>query len=193
MATTLGSIPLGHRLIVAGLIVGCSSVLVVWAFRTQTLPLLPLELTIAMIGIPLAWTDVRQHRLPNRPMIILYGLVATWLAAAWVVGERHLLPAAIGGGLWSVLVGGLWLAGRGRGMGAGDVKLALVLGAGVGAVGVGAAVVALGLAFMLGGLAALLALASGGRGSIPFGPALVAGWFVGLLLGEPGWAAVVGR
>ncbi len=193
MDTAPGPTSPRHRLVLAGLVLGSCGLLVVWALRTQNPSLLPLELSIAAIGIPLAWTDVRQHRLPNRSMLLLYGLVAVTLVAAWAMGERHLLPAVIGAGLWSVVVGGLWLAGGGQGMGAGDVKLALVLGVGVGAVGVGAAVVALGLAFALGGLAALLALASGRRGAIPFGPALVAGWFLGLLIGEPSWAALVGR
>lgn len=193
MVSTVGPTARGHRPVVAVIILACSCVLIVWAATSQNFPLLPLELVIVTLGIPLAWTDLGQHRLPNRPMVILYGLVASSLAVAWVLGERRILPAAIGAGLWCLVIGGLWLAGRSTGMGAGDVKFALALGAGVGAVGVGAAVVALGLAFVLGGLAALLALVSGRRGAIPFGPALVVGWFLGVLLGEQGWAALVGR
>lgn len=193
MVATPASSPVRHRLVLGGLILGCWCGLVAWASLTQNLPLLPLETVIATVTIPLAWTDIRQHRLPNEPMVILYVLAASALAAAWALGERRIAPAAIGAAVWCLVIGGLWLAGRGRGMGAGDVKLALVLGAGAGAVGVGSAVVSLGLAFLLGGLAGLVALASGRRGSIPFGPALVGGWLVGLVLGAPGWAALVGR
>jgi leader peptidase (prepilin peptidase)/N-methyltransferase len=67
------------------------------------------------------------------------------------------------------------LATRGRGLGLGDVKLAAVLGAGLGP---SEAVVALGLAFVIGGAVAALLLATGKAApgtALPFGPYLLAG------------------
>ncbi|HEY0393371.1 MAG TPA: prepilin peptidase [Candidatus Elarobacter sp.] len=84
---------------------------------------------------------------------------------------------AVGGALL-----GLHLLTRGRGLGLGDVKLGVALGTGL---GVHAGMLALGIAFVLGGAyaAALLATNRARRGdAIAFGPFLAAGAFAGALL-----------
>ena len=77
---------------------------------------------------------------------------------------------------------------RPDGMGFGDVKLAGVIGLVTGYVGWGALAVGAFAAFVLAGGygAVLLATGRGGRRSgIPFGPWMLAGGWVGLLVGTP--------
>ena len=73
-----------------------------------------------------------------------------------------------------------------NGMGFGDVKLALGLGAVLGWYGWGSVVLGTFAGFLFGGLyglALVVARRAGRRTSIPFGPFLIAGAFVGLLIG----------
>ncbi|MGN6501566.1 MAG: prepilin peptidase [Pseudolysinimonas sp.] len=117
-------------------------------------------------------TDLRERRLPNR--IVLPGIVVGLIAAALQPGLMPLLAALGYAGLLLVFA----LAG---GVGMGDVKLAALIGLGCPAAGV-----ALGApiaAFLLGGAAASVALVRRGRRArIPFGPAMLAGYWVALLL-----------
>ena len=69
------------------------------------------------------------------------------------------------------------------GMGMGDVKLAGVLGLSAGLVSATAAVVSPLVAFVLGGIAAIGALRGGRGASIPFGPFLLAGFWVAVVVG----------
>jgi leader peptidase (prepilin peptidase)/N-methyltransferase len=77
-------------------------------------------------------------------------------------------------------------------MGFGDVKLAPVLGVTLGWVGVGAAAVGLFAAFLVGGVvgvALMIARRAGRRSHLAFGPYLLLGALLGLLVGEPIWNA----
>ena len=116
-------------------------------------------------------TDLRERRLPNR--IVLPGIVVGGIAAAL---QPSVLPVLAALGYAGVLLL-LALAG---GVGMGDVKLAALIG-----LACPAASAALGApiaAFLLGGAAASVALLRQGRGArIPFGPAMLAGYWVALL------------
>jgi len=146
-------------------------------------------LYLAAISLALALIDIDVHRLPN--VIVLPGYIvgAVLLGAASVLtGDwSALLRAVIG----CVALGLLYLAlavARPGGMGFGDVKLAGVLGLFLGWLGWGPLAVGAFLAFFLGGLfgLAIMIVRRGGRKTaIPFGPWMLAGAWLGILIGTP--------
>jgi leader peptidase (prepilin peptidase)/N-methyltransferase len=71
-------------------------------------------------------------------------------------------------------------------MGLGDVKFAPVLGAVVGWFGWGASIFGLLAAFVVGGMfsLALLLMGRSRRQAIPFGPFMIVGALIGLLIGS---------
>lgn len=129
-------------------------------------------LYVAATAPELSRIDLAEHRLPNR--LVVPGLVVGLLAAAgsWATtGIPPVVPvvAAV------AYAGVLFLFALGGGMGMGDVKLAAVLG-----LASPTATVAIAsplIAFLFGGVVALVVLIARGRGSrIPFGPFLLAGY-----------------
>lgn len=162
----------------------------VWAWDSNAVAALPLLLVVGSAGIALACIDVAHHRLPNAIVLPLIPVAALGIAIAAVFGQVQIIDAVAGAGLWIGLIGLIWLGTGGRGMGLGDVKLAPTLGATCAVAGLGASIVGLGLAFVLGGLVGVVLLATGraARGSrVPFGPFLLAGALLGLLVGQPAW------
>ncbi|MDW4908291.1 A24 family peptidase [Streptomyces sp. ADMS] len=157
------------------------------AVATGTRPELGAWLLLAPVGVLLAVVDFRVQRLPDL-------LTLPWAAAALVLlGVAALLPEHAGDWL-TTLLGALLLGGAyfvlflisPNGMGFGDVKLALGLGAVLGWYGWGSVVLGTFAGFLFGGLyglALVIARRAGRRTSIPFGPFLIAGAFVGLLIG----------
>lgn len=145
-------------------------------------------LYLCAISVALALIDLDTHTLPNRIIYPAYLVSAVLLtAAALVAGEpERLFGALVGGGGLFALYLTLALI-RPGGMGLGDVKLAGVLGLYLGWLGWGELAVGAFAAFLLGGLfgAMLLAVRRAGRkSSIPFGPWMLAGAWVGILFGE---------
>lgn len=149
--------------------------------------LLPLLLVLGSAGIALACIDLDHHRLPNAIVLPLYPVTVAGLVLAGALsGEWPWRPALVGAGLWLVVVGLPWLVSGGRGMGFGDVKLAPVLGLTLGWIALWASVVGLLAAFLLGavvGVAAILFAGAGRKTALPFGPFLLGGAMLGLLLG----------
>ena len=152
-------------------------------------------LWLAAVTPRLVAVDIAEHRLPDR--VVLPGwpvaLAAALLEAA-AGGTPVLVALAAGAGYGALLLvlhvaGGagygalLLLLHVGGGMGLGDVKLAPVLGLAAAAVTPAAAVAAPLLAFLAGGVVAVVALARSGRGArIPFGPAMLLGAWAAVLL-----------
>ena len=135
-------------------------------------------LYVAAVAPELTRIDLAEHRLPNR--LVVPGLVVGLLAAAgsWLTtGVPPLVPLVAG-----VAFGGvLFLLALTGGMGMGDVKLAAVLGLASPTVGV--AIASPLVAFLLGGVVALVVLIVRGRGHrIPFGPFLLAGYAAALVV-----------
>jgi prepilin signal peptidase PulO-like enzyme (type II secretory pathway) len=84
----------------------------------------------------------------------------------------------------SVLFGGQILLSRGRWLGTGDLWLGIGM---AGLLGARDTAIAIYLAYMIGGLAAMVAMALraiGPRGRIPFAPALVAGTMGAIWVGD---------
>jgi leader peptidase (prepilin peptidase)/N-methyltransferase len=137
-------------------------------------------------GVLLAKQDMVTHRLPNR-------LVASWLAASLAVIAllgifRSDLHGVLMGLMGLLLLGGGYLLltlASGGAMGMGDVKLAGVLGLNLGYYSLPSLFFATLLAFVLatlwvigGVLARKLTLKS----AVPFGPFMLIGSFIALLM-----------
>jgi leader peptidase (prepilin peptidase)/N-methyltransferase len=130
-------------------------------------------LYIAAVAPELTRIDLAEHRLPNRLVVpgLVVGLFA--VAGSWATtGVPPVVPVIAGAAYGGVL----FLFALGGGMGMGDVKLATVLG--LASPSFIAAIASPLLAFLLGGVVALVVLIARGRGTrIPFGPFLLAGYF----------------
>ncbi|MCX4236015.1 MULTISPECIES: prepilin peptidase [Streptomyces] len=157
------------------------------AVATGIRPELAVWLLLAPLGVLLAVVDFRVQRLPDVLTLSLAGAALVLLAGAWAVPERAgYWPTALYGSL--ALGGGyfvLFLISP-NGMGFGDVKLALGLGAVLGWYGWGTVLLGTFAGFLFGGLYGMglvVARKAGRKTSIPFGPFLIAGGFVGLLIG----------
>jgi leader peptidase (prepilin peptidase)/N-methyltransferase len=159
---------------------------------------LPSVLVLVPVGVALAVVDLRTRLLPKVVVLPLTAVVVALalLAAALDRDLDALVRAGVG------LVGGrtvYWLLWRVRssGLGFGDVRLAAPLGAALGQLGWGQLVVGLYAGFVVFGLPGLLlALVRRDRAMLrtayPFGPAMLLGALVGVLVGEPVLAALVG-
>lgn len=146
-------------------------------------------LYLAAISIALTLIDLDTHRLPNPIVLPSYVVLAVLFAAACVFGAPWdaLLRAALAG---AALFAFYWLlrAVRPGGMGGGDVKLAGVLGIALGWIGWGAVIVGAFAAFLIGGVvgvALMIARRATRKTAIPFGPFMVVGAWLGIIVGEP--------
>ena len=131
----------------------------------------------AVLGVA-AMVDVREHKLPNRLLLVaLSAVVAGVLAAGSVdVVVRATVGMLLGGGLMLVVH-------LTRGVGMGDVKMAGVVGASVGAVELRAVPVSIAVAAILAAAYGLVAH----RQRVSLGPALWVGWAVSLAATAAGW------
>jgi leader peptidase (prepilin peptidase)/N-methyltransferase len=151
---------------------------------------LPALLYLVGISVALTLIDLDHRRLPDAIVLPSYPVALALLAlATWAPGS-----SATGGDLVRALIGGAAMFGvyfllvlvYPRGMGFGDVKLAGVLGLYLGWAGWSQLVVGWFAAFLLGGVFALVLLATGRAGrksAVPFGPWMLLGAGVGLLGG----------
>ncbi|RLU80857.1 prepilin peptidase [Streptomyces griseocarneus] len=149
------------------------------------------ELTVWLLAAPvaalLAGVDRSVRRLPD---VLTLPLAA---GAAALLGAAALIPGAAGS--WpKALLGGLALGGgyfalfllHPEGMGFGDVKLAIGLGCALGWYGWQVLLLGAFAGLLLGslhGAALLLIRRAGRRTAVAFGPFMIAGAWLGLLLG----------
>ena len=150
-------------------------------------PVLPAYLYLAAVGLALALIDLDTRRLPDVLTLPSYPVAAVLLGGAAFVQRDAgpVLGAALGGAAMYALYFALWFAYPG-GMGFGDVKLAGVLGMYTGWLGAGAWAVGLFLGFFLGGafgIALIVAKRGGRKTAVPFGPFMLLGALVAVLLG----------
>ncbi|MEU6120692.1 A24 family peptidase [Streptomyces sp. NPDC047123] len=172
----------------SGTVVTTALVCAALAATTGTRPELGAWLLLAPFGVLLALVDFTVHRLPDVLTLPLAG------AALALLGAVAFLPERAGSWL-GALYGALALAGAyfvlflisPAGMGFGDVKLALSLGAVLGWYGWGVLLLGTFAGFLLAslyGAALVVARRAGRKTAIPFGPFLLGGALVGLLLGS---------
>lgn len=160
------------------------------AATTGPSPELGVWLLLAPLGVLLFRTDLTVKRLPD-PLTLPAAVLA-----AGLLGAATLLPEHAGS--WTrALLAGAGLAGgyfllfliSPAGMGFGDVKLALSLGIVLGWYGWGVLFLGTFAGFLLAGLYGVALVATRRatrRTAIPFGPFLLGGAFVGVLLGGLG-------
>lgn len=149
--------------------------------------LLVAHLWLAAVSIALTAIDLETHRLPNVIVLPGYAVAAIGLGLpALLAGDlERLAIAAAGAGILFAAYAAMAIAWPG-GMGMGDVKLAGVLGAFLGFAGWAVLAVGAFAAFVLGGVVSILLLVTkrvSRKGGIPFGPWMIAGAWVGLVLG----------
>jgi leader peptidase (prepilin peptidase)/N-methyltransferase len=146
-------------------------------------PALPAFWTFAVLAICLAVIDLRHHRLPHAITgTIAMTSVACFTAAA-VLSESSssLLRALATGTIAAVALLIVALAFPGQ-LGLGDVALASAVALNLGWLSWQAAAVGITGVFLIQGAVALAARAqSRGARLIPLGPALIAGWLIGVL------------
>ena len=123
--------------------------------------------------------DIAHRRLPNGLVLPGYLVALAGAAAQWIITGGPPVLGLASGSAYFVFMLAFAVAG---GMGLGDVKLAGVLGVSAGLLGLSTAVVSPLAAFLLGGVAAIVALRRGGGASIPFGPYLLAGFWIAVAL-----------
>lgn len=145
-------------------------------------PLLAGPLALAVVSGDLVRVDVESRRLPNALVLPCYPAALAGIAVDGILTGASSVVALAAGASWFVF---FLLLNLGGGMGMGDVKLAGVLGLCLGSIGVLPAVAGIALAFLTGGVAGMVVIARrvGGRHSrMPFGPFLLAGFWLGLAL-----------
>jgi leader peptidase (prepilin peptidase)/N-methyltransferase len=143
---------------------------------------------LAAVGVPLAFIDAREHRLPDVLTLPSYpaSLLLLGVAAPFVPGGSGKFVHALMGMAVAVAVFFLLLLAFPAGMGMGDVKLAGPLGAYLGWLGATAFLGALMAAWLLAAVTGLGLMAAGRanrKTQIPFGPFLIVGAFVVILAG----------
>ena len=152
----------------------------------------PAAVALAWFGaaaVVLAGADLRRHRLPDRvtrPAVVACAVAL--FADAAVTGAWAVLLRA---GVAAVLAAGLGTAARvfaPGGLGGGDVKLLGLLGLVLGWTGWNVLMGGVLAGLMVGALGSLLLIAvgrAGWRTRVPFGPPLLAGAYVALVLAGP--------
>lgn len=157
---------------------------VVWGIGID--PVLPAVVVFAGAGVVLAAVDIVEHRLPNVIVLPSLAVTAALLTCAAVIeGDVARLIWSLAG---LAAMFGLYLAVAlvsPAAMGMGDVKLAGFIGLVLGWFGWHVWVTGLLAGFMIGGLWAAIALVSGRsglHGSVPFGPSMLAGAVLALVL-----------
>ncbi|WP_308798643.1 prepilin peptidase [Agromyces silvae] len=168
----------------AGAVTACVWGLAVW--RLGLSPVVPAVLVFLAAATVLALVDLRERRLPNRVTGPAFVVVAVLLTAAAMASGAWaaLLWAVLGGAAMFVTYLLVALASPAA-MGMGDVKLAGLIGLVLGWFGFDAWLIGLLAAFVLGGSVAIIALALRRvtlRTSIPFGPSMLAGALLSVLL-----------
>jgi leader peptidase (prepilin peptidase)/N-methyltransferase len=171
----------------ATLAIATALVCAVLAAATDTRPELGVWLLLAPVGVLLTVVDFRVRRLPD-PLTLPFAAAALALLGLTALVPEH-------AGHWTTaLLGSLALGGgyfvlfliNPAGMGFGDVKLALGTGAALGWYGWPTVMLGTFAGFLLGalyGAALVITRRATRKTAIPFGPFLIAGAFLGLLVG----------
>ena len=141
---------------------------------------------LSIFGVPLLVIDLQHHRLPDFLTRVLCG-TSLLVILADAIGRNHfdrIAPSLIGALSLMLFYLLLQILSRG-GMGMGDVKLAASIGLISGYFGMRAVFTASFAAFFLGafvGITLMIVGKAGRKTAIPFGPFMIAGQFIALLI-----------
>jgi leader peptidase (prepilin peptidase)/N-methyltransferase len=179
------------------------TIVALWVFQTPlpelvegddawpTTIVLAAFLYLAAISIALTLIDFDTHKLPNKIVLPSYIVGTALLTATSLLAGDYAALLRAGIGLAAMFIAYFLMAiAYPGGMGFGDVKLAGVLGLFLGWLGWGQLMVGAFAAFVLGGVFSIILLALrrvGRKSGIPFGPWMLAGAWVGILLGDSIW------
>ncbi len=168
---------------------GCAAIFAAMALRFGLDPVLPAFLYLAAVLLALALIDVDVKRLPDVLTLPSYAVGGVLLGAAALAGSDSGRPVRAVFGALALF--GVYFAlcfAYPAGMGFGDVKLSGVLGLYLGWLGWGVWAVGLVGGFLAGGVFGVALMAAGRAGrktKIPFGPFMIAGALVAILVGGP--------
>lgn len=150
---------------------------------------LPAFLYLGGVAVALAVIDLDTKRLPNKLTLPAYVVAPLLFGLATLLGAG--VTPLVRAGLGLVAMYAVYLAlllAYPAGMGFGDVKLAGIVGLYLGWLGWDVWAIGLFAGFFAGGLVGVLLLALGRAGrksKIPFGPFMIFGALLAVLLGEP--------
>ena len=166
--------------------IGTAAVCVAIAVVYDSTYLIVLLALFGAVMVALSAIDIEHRIIPNRityPALVVFAaaIVVEWAIAVDLKPLDGLIGLVAYGGFFLVVA---FISPRGMGMG--DVKLAALIGLVVGSLALGSVAVAAGVAIVLGGVGALVALLLGKsrKSAIPFGPYLAAGAVVAVLWGD---------
>lgn len=176
--------PLPRLRVWSALATAASFGLLAWRFGLD--PVLPALLALAATGVVLSIVDLTEHRLPNAVLLPTLGVLAVLLVVASALSGEwiRLLWALAGGAGMFALYFTLALISPSA-MGMGDVKFAAPLGLVLGWFGWQMWIAGLIGAFLVGGMIAVVALVLRRvtlRGSIPFGPSMLTGTILAIVV-----------
>ncbi|MGN6744441.1 MAG: prepilin peptidase [Amnibacterium sp.] len=166
--------------------IATASLFALVAFRVGWDPALLPYTAFAAAAVALSLVDLAERRLPDRMVLPSAVGVGGLLVAAALLEGRPYGAVGVPAGAAGLFAVYLLLALPMRGaLGMGDVKLALLVGAAAGFLGMRAWLLALVAGFLVNGAVTLLALVTrrtSWGGSVPFGPSMLAGAFLALVL-----------
>ncbi|GAA4895893.1 leader peptidase (prepilin peptidase)/N-methyltransferase [Stackebrandtia albiflava] len=170
----------GDRPTAVGLGCGAAAATVTAASVPPATASVLLVLCPVLMALPVI--DARIHRLPDRLVLPAFPVVGAWLIATVIVTgtpDAATRAAAAAAAAMAVLA----VPCAAGGMGFGDVKLGGLLGLITGWIGVDTAIAA-GLAALLAGAGhgLVVAVRHGVTARLPFGPALLAGTAIGVVV-----------
>lgn len=147
---------------------------------------LSLWLIFVLFGVPLTVIDITLHRLPDLLTAPLFISSALVIVIDAFVGNHfnRLIPSLVGALALPAFYLALMIISRG-GMGMGDVKLSAAIGLVSGFFGVRIVLVSSFAAYILGsviGIGLMLAGKAGRKTAIPFGPFMLVGQAIALLV-----------
>jgi leader peptidase (prepilin peptidase)/N-methyltransferase len=176
-----------HPLIVAVTLASMTACLFgLLAWRVGVRPELLAYSAVAAVGVPLAAIDVLERRLPAKLLMPAFPIVAALLALAALMEHNGATMLRSLAAMTVLLAFYLTVALAVPGaLGAADIRLAGLLGLALGWPGWTTVIVGTLLGLLYGSLtgATMIALRCATRHTpIPFGPALIAGAFTGLLV-----------
>ncbi|MCM2576284.1 prepilin peptidase [Streptomyces meridianus] len=178
----------GPRTVAVSLVTGAGCAVIAAAVGPR--PELAVWLLLTPVAVLLALVDRAVHRLPDVLTLPLAGAAAVLLGLADLLpGNAGSWPGALLGGAALGAVYVLLFVINPNGMGFGDVKLALAVGLALGWYGWPVLIAGAFAGFVAGagyGLGLMLLRRAGRKTAMPFGPFMIFGAFLGVLLGGPG-------
>ncbi|TDE09438.1 prepilin peptidase [Jiangella asiatica] len=162
----------------------------VWALlavaRRDSAADLPAYLTVGALGVAMAYVDLREHLLPDWLTYSALAAGAALLTVAAVATQEWGAYGRAWAGAAACLAFYLFLALlRPADLGLGDVKLAAVVGLLLGWAGWSTLVLGVFLGFLVGGVIGIVLMTAGRAGrrtSLPFGPPMLIGALLAVLL-----------